>query len=92
MELSKDVTCPALYHYTAKKTESACELVTSAAGSNIYTLSKEEEEIYKNHITKLRKVNGPNIVAILNNYFVFYLLTRTNIFNLKLHLTFTFNN
>ena len=52
----------------------------------------EEEEIYKNYIIKLREVNRFNIIVILNNYFVFYLLTKTNIFNLKLYLTFTFNN
>ena len=54
-------------------------------------LGEEKEEIYKNYITEFREVNGPNIVAILNNYSVFYLLTKTNIFNLKLDLTFTFN-
>ena len=52
----------------------------------------EKEEIYKNYITKLREVNKSNIIIILNNYCVFYLLTKTNIFNLKLYLTFTFNN
>ena len=55
-------------------------------------LGKEEEEIYKNYIIEFREVNGSNIVAILNNYFIFYLLTKTVIFNLKLYLTFTFNN
>ena len=55
-------------------------------------LGKEEEEIYKNYIIEFREVNRPNIVAILNNYFVIYSLTKTNIFNLKSHLTFTFNN
>jgi len=55
-------------------------------------LGEEEEEIYKNYITEFREVNGPDIVVILNNYSVFYLLTKTNIFNLKLYLTFTFNN
>ena len=55
-------------------------------------LGKEEEEIYKNYIIELREVNGPNIVVILNNYFVFHLLTKTNIFNLKLYSTFIFNN
>ena len=55
-------------------------------------LGEEEEEIYKNYIIELREVNGSNIVAILNNHFVFYLLTKTDIFNLKLYLTFTFNN
>jgi hypothetical protein len=53
---------------------------------------KEEEEIYKNYIIEFREVNGPNIIVILNNYFIFYLLTKTNIFNLKLYSTFTFNN
>jgi hypothetical protein len=55
-------------------------------------LNKEEEENYKNYITEFREVNGSNIIAILNNYFIFYLLTKTNIFNLKLYSTFTFNN
>ena len=55
-------------------------------------LGEEEEEIYKNYITELGEVNGPNIVVILNDYFVFYLLTKTDIFNLKSHLTFTLNN
>ena len=55
-------------------------------------LGKEEEEIYKNYIIELGEVNGPNIVVILNNRSVFYLLIKINIFNLKLSLTFTFNN
>jgi hypothetical protein len=55
-------------------------------------LGKEEKKNYKNYITEFREVNGLNIVVILNNYFVFYLLIKTDIFNLKLYLTFTFNN
>ena len=55
-------------------------------------LGEKEEEIYKNYIIEFRKVNGLNIIMILNNYFVFYLLTKTDIFNLKLYLIFTFNN
>ena len=55
-------------------------------------LGKEEKETHKNYITELREVNGPNIMAILNNYFIFYSLTKINIFNLKSHLTFTFNS
>ena len=55
-------------------------------------LGEEEEEIYKNYIIELGEVNRPNTVVILNNYSIFHLLTKTNIFNLKLHLTFTFNN
>jgi hypothetical protein len=55
-------------------------------------LGEEEEKIYKNYIIEFREVNRPNIVVILNNYLVFYSLTKTNIFNLKLYLTFTFNN
>jgi hypothetical protein len=55
-------------------------------------LGKKEEEIYKNYITEFREVNGLNTVAILNNYFVFHSLIKINIFNLKLYLTFTFNN
>ena len=54
-------------------------------------LSKEEE-VYKNYIIELGEVNGLDIVVILNNYLVFYLLTKTDIFDLKLYLTFTFNN
>ena len=38
-KISIFVTCPAPRRHTAKKTESACELVASAAGSNIYTLT-----------------------------------------------------
>ena len=55
-------------------------------------LGKKEEEIYENYIIEFREVNGPNIIVILNNYFVFYLLTKTKIFDLKLYLIFTFNN
>ena len=55
-------------------------------------LGEEEEGIYKNYIIELGEVNRPNIVAILNDYFVFYSLTKTDIFDLKLYLTFTFNN
>jgi hypothetical protein len=55
-------------------------------------LGEEEKEIYKNYIIELREVNGPNIIAILNNYLVFHSLTKTYIFNLKSYLTFTFNN
>ena len=39
-------------------------------------LGKEEEEIYKNYIIELGEVNGPNIVVILNNHSVFYLLIK----------------
>ena len=55
-------------------------------------LGEEEKEIYKNYIIEFKEVNRPNIIVILNNYSIFYLLTKTNIFNLKLYLTFTFNN
>jgi hypothetical protein len=51
-------------------------------------LDEKEEEIYKNYIIEFREINGPTIIVILNNYFVFYLLIKTNIFNLKLYLTF----
>jgi hypothetical protein len=34
------VTCPASRRHTAKRTESACELVVSAAGSNILLFLK----------------------------------------------------
>ena len=52
----------------------------------------EEEEVYENYITELREVNGPNIVVILNDHSVFHSLTKTDMFDLKSHLTFTFNN
>ena len=55
-------------------------------------LGEEEEEIYKNYITELGEVNRFNIIVILNNYFIFYLLIKANLFNLKLYLIFTFNN
>ena len=55
-------------------------------------LGKEEEEIYINYIIDFREVNRPNTVIILNNHSIFYLLTKTDIFNLKLYLTFIFNN
>ena len=55
-------------------------------------LGGKKEEIYKNYIIELREVNRPNIIIILNNYSVFYLLTKTDIFDLKLYSTFTFNN
>ena len=55
-------------------------------------LGEKKEEIYENYIIKFGKVNRLNIIVILNNYSILYLFTKTNIFNLKLHLTFIFNN
>ena len=55
-------------------------------------LGEEEEEIYKNYITELREINRFNTVIILNNYSIFHSLIKIDIFNLKLYLTFTFNN
>jgi hypothetical protein len=37
---------------------------------------------FDNYVTKLEEINRPKTVAILNNYSVFYSLTKTNIFNL----------
>jgi hypothetical protein len=55
----------------------------------------ENEDFYDfdNYVTKLREINGPETVAILNNYSVFHSLTKTNIFNLPAKLSaFTFDS
>ena len=55
----------------------------------------ENEEFYDfdNYITKLGEVNRLETVVILNDYSVFYSLTKTNVFKLLAEsLVFTFNN
>jgi hypothetical protein len=48
---------------------------------------------FDNYVTKLKEINRPEIIAILNNYSVFYSLIKTNIFNLPAEpLVFTFNS
>jgi hypothetical protein len=37
---------------------------------------------FDNYVTKLKKINRPETIAILNNCSVFYSLTKTNVFNL----------
>jgi hypothetical protein len=37
---------------------------------------------FDNYVTKLGEINGPETVAILNNYSVFHSFTKTNVFNL----------
>jgi hypothetical protein len=55
----------------------------------------ENKDLYdfNNYVTELEEINRLETVAILNNYSVFYSLTKTNIFNLSAEpLTFTFNS
>jgi hypothetical protein len=48
---------------------------------------------FDNYVTKLKEINRPETIAILNNYSVFYFFTKTNIFNLSAKpLTFIFNS
>jgi hypothetical protein len=48
---------------------------------------------FDNYVIKLKEINRPKIIAILNNYFVFYSFTKTNVFNLLAKpLTFIFNS
>jgi hypothetical protein len=48
---------------------------------------------FDNYVTKLEEINRPETVAILNNYSVFYSLTKTNVFNLPAEpLAFTFDS
>jgi UDP-galactopyranose mutase len=48
---------------------------------------------FNNYVTKLKKINKPETIAILNNYSVFHSLTKTNVFNLSAEpLVFTFNS
>jgi hypothetical protein len=48
---------------------------------------------FDNYVIKLKEINRPKTVAILNNYFVFYSFTKTNVFNLPAEpLVFTFDS
>jgi hypothetical protein len=48
---------------------------------------------FDNYVTKLREINKPKTIAILNNYSVFHSLIKTNVFNLSAELlAFTFNS
>jgi hypothetical protein len=48
---------------------------------------------FNNYVTKLKKINRPETIAILNNYSVFHSLIKTNVFNLPAKpLTFTFDS
>jgi hypothetical protein len=48
---------------------------------------------FDNYITKLKKINRLKIIAILNNYSVFYSFIKTNVFNLSAKsLIFIFNS
>jgi hypothetical protein len=48
---------------------------------------------FNNYVTKLKKINKPETIAILNNYSVFYSLIKTNVFNLLAKLlVFTFDS
>jgi hypothetical protein len=37
---------------------------------------------FDNYVTKLKEINRLKTIVILNNYSVFYSLTKTNVFNL----------
>jgi hypothetical protein len=55
----------------------------------------ENEDFYDfdNYVTELGEINGPETVAILNDYSVFHSLTKTNVFNLLAEPSaFTFNS
>jgi hypothetical protein len=48
---------------------------------------------FDNYIIEFKKINKLETVAILNNYFVFYSLIKTNVFNLLAKpLAFTFDS
>jgi hypothetical protein len=48
---------------------------------------------FNNYVIELKEINRLKTIAILNNYSVFYSLTKTNIFNLPAKpLTFTFDS
>jgi hypothetical protein len=48
---------------------------------------------FNNYVTKLKEINKPKTIAILNNYSVFYSLIKTNVFNLLAEPSiFTFNS
>jgi hypothetical protein len=60
----------------------------------------KSEEFYDfdNYITKLGEINGIQTVFILNNYFIYYIFTKDNMFklfstyNLPVSFAFIFNN
>jgi hypothetical protein len=48
---------------------------------------------FDNYVTKLKEINRPETVAILNNYFVFHSLIKTDVFNLPTESSaFTFDS
>jgi hypothetical protein len=48
---------------------------------------------FNNYVIKLKEINRPKTIAILNNYSVFHFFIKTNIFNLLAKpLAFTFNS
>jgi hypothetical protein len=48
---------------------------------------------FDNYVTELREINRLETIAILNDYFVFYSFTKTDVFNLPAEpLAFTFNS
>jgi hypothetical protein len=42
---------------------------------------------FDNYVTELGEINRPETIAILNNYSVFYSLTKTDVFNLPAKLS-----
>jgi hypothetical protein len=55
----------------------------------------ENEDFYdfNNYVTELREINGPETIAILNNYSVFYSFIKTDVFNLPAEPSaFTFDS
>jgi hypothetical protein len=55
----------------------------------------ENEDFYDfdNYVTELEEINRPETVTILNNYSVFYSLTKTDVFNLPAEpLAFIFDS
>jgi hypothetical protein len=57
---------------------------------------KDSRREFNNYITELSEVNSLGTVAILNNYLVFYALTKADLFNVpkpfKPLLAFIFND
>jgi hypothetical protein len=48
---------------------------------------------FNNYVTKLKEINRPETVVILNDYSVFYSLIKTDVFNLPAEpLVFTFDS
>jgi hypothetical protein len=48
---------------------------------------------FNNYVTKLREINKPETVVILNNYSVFHSFIKINVFNLLVKpLVFTFDS